>query len=447
MRKRPARLVLSALFSIFLVCSGMPTLALADDDAFATDTDIPSLDQTLDTEDEPATDGNDSTAAEAAPGPESTTDEAACDSEPTVEPDVPALPEAAASTDTDVVEVTAESEPTDIEVTTDDSESAALQTTADTSDSTLQPAADPNTTSTGISIAKAKVLGIKACTYNGKAQTQKLTVKLGKKTLKKGRDYQVAYQDNINAGTATVTITGTGAYGGTITKTFKIKRKAVSKLKISSPKAQTYNGSPRTPQPVVKDGKRKLTEGVDFSLSYKKNTNAGTATVIVKGMGNYSGSVKRTFKINQRSIKSGTNISVPSSVTYNGKAQKPKPTVVFEGRTLRAGKDYTVSYSNNKKAGTAKLTIKGKGSFKGSVTKKFKITKPARQSRSSDTDVDDEDVDEDDHTDRSSRTVYITQTGSKYHRDGCRYLSRSQIPIDLDDAIAQGYDACSVCNP
>lgn len=43
--------------------------------------------------------------------------------------------------------------------------------------------------------------------------------------------------------------------------------------------------------------------------------------------------------------------------------------------------------------------------------------------------------------------VYITKTGSKYHRDGCRYLSKSRIPINLSDAKAQGYDACSVCDP
>ena len=44
-------------------------------------------------------------------------------------------------------------------------------------------------------------------------------------------------------------------------------------------------------------------------------------------------------------------------------------------------------------------------------------------------------------------TVYITNTGEKYHRDGCRYLKKSQIAISRSDAIAQGYGACSVCNP
>ena len=47
----------------------------------------------------------------------------------------------------------------------------------------------------------------------------------------------------------------------------------------------------------------------------------------------------------------------------------------------------------------------------------------------------------------TSYTVYITKTGEKYHRDGCRYLKKSQIAIDKNAAVAQGYTPCSVCNP
>jgi len=45
-----------------------------------------------------------------------------------------------------------------------------------------------------------------------------------------------------------------------------------------------------------------------------------------------------------------------------------------------------------------------------------------------------------------AQTVYITKTGSKYHSAGCRYLSRSQIPISLEKAIKR-YGPCSVCRP
>ena len=50
-------------------------------------------------------------------------------------------------------------------------------------------------------------------------------------------------------------------------------------------------------------------------------------------------------------------------------------------------------------------------------------------------------------SDSNSYTVYITNSGSKYHRAGCRYLKSSQIEISKSDAISRGYTACSVCNP
>jgi hypothetical protein len=46
-----------------------------------------------------------------------------------------------------------------------------------------------------------------------------------------------------------------------------------------------------------------------------------------------------------------------------------------------------------------------------------------------------------------SDTVYVTHTGKKYHRDGCRSLSRSRVPIKRSDAIAKGYTACMICKP
>ena len=49
--------------------------------------------------------------------------------------------------------------------------------------------------------------------------------------------------------------------------------------------------------------------------------------------------------------------------------------------------------------------------------------------------------------DPQSVTVYITKTGKKYHRDGCRYLRQSRIPVTLKDAKANGYTPCSVCRP
>jgi hypothetical protein len=49
--------------------------------------------------------------------------------------------------------------------------------------------------------------------------------------------------------------------------------------------------------------------------------------------------------------------------------------------------------------------------------------------------------------DPKAQTVYITRTGKKYHRDGCRYLAASKIEISLKDAKAKGFTACKVCRP
>ena len=48
-------------------------------------------------------------------------------------------------------------------------------------------------------------------------------------------------------------------------------------------------------------------------------------------------------------------------------------------------------------------------------------------------------------SEEQSQTVYITNTGEKYHRDGCQYLRQSKIAISLYDAKNQGYKACSRC--
>ena len=50
-------------------------------------------------------------------------------------------------------------------------------------------------------------------------------------------------------------------------------------------------------------------------------------------------------------------------------------------------------------------------------------------------------------TEDKTGTVYITDTGDKYHRSGCRYLKKSKHAISLSNAKAQGYTPCSVCKP
>ena len=122
-----------------------------------------------------------------------------------------------------------------------------------------------------ISIAKAKVTGIKAKTYTGKATSQAVTVKLGTKTLVKGTDYKVTYKNNKNVGTATVTITGINAYGGSIKKTYKINPKGTSLKKVTAGK-KAFTAT------WTKQAKQTTGYQIQYSTS-SKFKNAKTVTV------------------------------------------------------------------------------------------------------------------------------------------------------------------------
>jgi hypothetical protein len=97
-------------------------------------------------------------------------------------------------------------------------------------DSTDSNAATSETT-------KAKKVSIRKCTislskttyiYNGKEKKPSVTVTYDGKKLKKNKDYSVSYSDNVEIGSATVTITGINGYKGSVTKTYKILPKTTS---------------------------------------------------------------------------------------------------------------------------------------------------------------------------------------------------------------------------
>ncbi len=138
-----------------------------------------------------------------------------------------------------------------------------------------------------------------------------------------------------------------------------------------------YDGTEKRPEVTVTHDGQTLTEETDYTLLYMNNIEAGTATVIVTGTGNYSGMMSRTFVINTVSLE-GAAVSLPSHFTsYNGNEHRPNPTVSLNGQTLTAGRDYTVDYTDNVNAGMAWIIITGAGSCTGEVRKSFMIT-PAR---------------------------------------------------------------------
>lgn len=135
---------------------------------------------------------------------------------------------------------------------------------------------------------------------------------------------------------------------------------------------KTYTAKSQTPDITVKYGSATLVKNTDYTVSYSNNVNAGTAKITIKGKGNITGTVTKTFKIVGKKLTSSRFSLSTTKYTYTGTAKKP--TVKATG--LKLNKDYTVSYSSNIYVGTGKVTIKGKGNYSGTVTKYFKIVKP-----------------------------------------------------------------------
>ena len=157
-----------------------------------------------------------------------------------------------------------------------------------------------------------------AYTGNNKIPTVTITTTTGKK-LVKNVDFITQYTNNVNKGKASVLITGIGDYAGEVVKTFNITARDI---KTINPKLSLeydsidYDGNEKTPAVTnltgtisyVSGGKTQtkqvtLVKDKDFTVSYKNNTKPGTATVTVTGIGNYAGTLTKTFKINAKETK------------------------------------------------------------------------------------------------------------------------------------------------
>ena len=156
-----------------------------------------------------------------------------------------------------------------------------------------------------------------------------------------------------------------------------LSRISISKASVTlSTSTYAYDGKAKKPGVTVKLNGKTLKNGTDYTVSYSNNTKVGTAKVTITGKGNYTGSVSKTYSI-KNNFKKAT-VSGISTKAFTGKNITQSITVKYNGKTLKKGTDYTVSYSNNKKVGTATVKIAGKGSCTGTVTKTFKIN-PAKQ--------------------------------------------------------------------
>ena len=187
--------------------------------------------------------------------------------------------------------------------------------------------------------------------------------------LEQGSDYEVTYENNINAGTATVKITGKDIFCGTVERSFKITPDENGMYVCYFAENNetyletTFKGKKVEPEVVI-DG---LVQGKDYTVTYVNNEKPGEARAELTGIGNYKGSETLYFTIYGK-LPAADPIA---DQIYTGK--ELTPAIVIPG--LKAGEDYYMYYEDNQYPGVATVTIYGTGYYKGTATIHFKIIK------------------------------------------------------------------------
>lgn len=278
--------------------------------------------------------------------------------------------------------------------------------------------------------------------YNGKAKKPTVTVKDNGVKLIKGTDYTVTYSNNIKAGTGLVKITGKGKYTGTATRSFKIKTKSIEGCTIFSVSNKTYTGKQIKPVVTVKNGDKKLTKGTHYTVTYGKNISTGKGVLTIKGKGNYSGSKQIYFKI------------VPKKPVVS-LVSKTKTTIKIKWTNVKGESGYQIAY---KKKGTSKYTykliekdknIKKLSSLKKGTNYQIKVRAykkiDGKKAYGKWSELKTIKTKGTASSGGSGKTVYITETGTKYHYNkNCRGLSNANkiYSTTLSKAKAKGLTLC-----
>ena len=200
--------------------------------------------------------------------------------------------------------------------------------------------------------------------------------------------YKSAADRTANTGGTTTAPTNAATYYVRVTQgdasytsvpvdvTFTISPKSANGLTVTVGGPYTYTGSAIEPALSVTDGRTPLTAGTDYTVSYTSNVNVGMATATVTCIGNYTGSIPKTFSIIPKSIK-GVSVTIDGTYTYTGAAIVPADadiTVTDGNMALDKDKDYTLSVTNNTNAGTATVTVTGKGNYDSATSETGSFT-------------------------------------------------------------------------
>ena len=154
------------------------------------------------------------------------------------------------------------------------------------------------------------------------------------------------------------------------------KKQPLSDCDVSlSPIKFTYDGTEKTPEITVRDGKYKIYKDIDYTVSCDTGKDVGTYYVTINGIGDYDGSKTISFEIEPISISSASINLDDHEISYDGKAKTPAISVTVNGKELDPETDYDIEYTNNTEIGTAIIAVSGKGNYVGNASTTFEISK------------------------------------------------------------------------
>ena len=239
--------------------------------------------------------------------------------------------------------------------------------------------------------------------YDGNPHVNPITVRDAKTNadLIENTDYTLTYSgDTTNVGTVTITVKGIGNYTGEFTKTYRITPRPYTVTTESAEKV--YDGTPLTAGGSIDgivegDVVEVHTTGSQTDVGESKNTYELVWKGARKENYQFKDETIGTLKVTEQSIDPGKDpdnpnpsyvgvqIDAPENQLYDGKNHQWIPEVLDkENQPLTAGKDYTVTYTDDSGeakddftnvTGTIHVTISGTGNYTGSVTREYEITK------------------------------------------------------------------------
>ena len=136
-----------------------------------------------------------------------------------------------------------------------------------------------------------------SATYTGKDIKPNTVVKIGDVTLEKDVDYTVEYQNNLNVGIGIVVIKGKGNCSGRKVCWFDITNCDISEISKIDIQNCAYYGKTVIPEMVLENNGTALVKDKDYIVTFKNNDSVGTATAVINGIRNYSGTIEKTFQI------------------------------------------------------------------------------------------------------------------------------------------------------